>query len=149
MTGKMDELRVGDQVFRYDRDLTRQAYVSIRTGGAEECGCSYCGNFAAQRSLAYPAGFLSLLDQLGIDANKEGEVYELGLVEGLRLYGGWLFFAGELIEAGERLSPDAGTEFEFHITDPKRLPKADVSFGDRVLAVDFTTRIPWILEEEP
>jgi hypothetical protein len=149
MMHAMDELKIGDQVIRYDRELTRQAYSLIESGGAEECGCSYCRNFVEQRSIAYPEHFRSLLDQLGIDSNKEGEVYELGPSEGLRLYGGWLFLAGELVEAGEQLTTEAGSGFQYHFTEANRLPKPAANFGDQVLAIDFRTTLPWVVEGEP
>src|SRR5262249_51225748 len=97
----MDQLQLGDQVIRYDREQTRKAYSAMRGGDAEaeRCGCSYCLNFAAQRATVYPENFRGLLDQLGIDPEKEGEVYECGPVGPLRAYGGWFYFAGELLEA--------------------------------------------------
>jgi len=93
----MTEMRVGDQTIRYDREATAAAYENI------ERGCASCKNFAAQRNLAYPSSFLAILQQLGIDAAKEGEAFECGPVEdGCRLYGGWFHFVGELVIAGER-----------------------------------------------
>ena len=145
----MDEIRVGDQTVRFDRELTRQAYSLIKRGGADECGCSYCRNFSVQRSTVYPASFLSILDRLGIDPDKEDEVYELGPAGGLLLYGGWLFFAGELVKAGERRKNESGSEFQNHFTDARMLPKPSVDFGEHVLAVDFLTKLPWIIDGEP
>ena len=84
----MEQIQLGDQVIRFDRERTRQAYSSMKGGDAERSGCSYCRNFAAQRSTAYPEVFRSLLDQLGIDPEKEGEVYESGPEGSLRMYGG-------------------------------------------------------------
>jgi hypothetical protein len=74
----MEQIRLRVQVFRFDRERTRLAYSSMKSGDAERCGCTYCLNFAAQRSTAYPEVFRLLLDQLGIDPEKEGEVYESG-----------------------------------------------------------------------
>ena len=88
----MEELRLGDQFVRYDRQATVTAYDGMPFGDAERCGCSYCRNFAAQRNLVYPQPFRTLLDKLGIDHCKEGEAYEIGPSEdGTRLYGGWFF----------------------------------------------------------
>jgi len=50
-----------------------------------------------------PRAFAYSLDQVGIDSAKEGEVYECGTEASLRLYGGWFYFAGELIEPGARI----------------------------------------------
>jgi hypothetical protein len=72
----MTELRVGDQTIRFDREATASVYTTVDRGGAEECGCVFCKNFAAQRTLVYPDSFSAVLHQLGIDPDKEGEVYE-------------------------------------------------------------------------
>jgi hypothetical protein len=76
MDGAMQQIQLGDQIIRYDHLRTRAAYAVIENGSAERCGCPYCRNFIAQRDTLYPESFRVLLDQLGIDAEKEGEVYE-------------------------------------------------------------------------
>ena len=73
----MDEMQLGDQIIRFDKAYTRTAYAAIHHGDADRCGCLYCLNFAAQRSSAFPADFVSMLEKIGIDPCKEGEVYEL------------------------------------------------------------------------
>ena len=70
----MEQISLGDQVVCYDSVRTRAAYAAMKNGSAERCGCLYCRNFLAQRSTVYPEGFRILLDQLGIDPEKEGEV---------------------------------------------------------------------------
>lgn len=144
----MDQLQLGDQVIRFDRNKTRQAYSSMKSGDAERCGCSYCQNFAAQRSTVYPEVFHSLLDQLGIDPGKEGAVYESGPDGSLRMYGGWLYFAGELVRSGERMI-DTGSGFQYWFADAKKLPKPEADFGPSVLAVEFWTRLPWVIPDQP
>ena len=118
----MGQVQIGDQMVRYDRERTEKAYAGIKGGDAERCGCSYCRNFAAQRSAAYPENFRRLLNQLGIDVDKEGEVYECGSSGSLWLYGGWFYLTGELIQPGERMT-DAGSGFQFYFADAKRLPQ--------------------------
>jgi len=145
----MEQIQSGDQIFRHDREQTGRAYAELKSGDAERCGCSYCRNFAAQRSTVYPEKFRLLLDQLGIDPEKEGEVYECGSPEGsLRLYGGWFYFAGELIEPGERMT-DAGSGFQYYFVDAKHLPKPHGNFGENVMAVEFVTKLPWVIAEQP
>jgi hypothetical protein len=86
----MTELRLGDQLVRYDRDTTVAVYAQWQQGWAEKCGCSGCRNFIAARAQAFPDGFRTFLAELGIDANKEGEAIYYGPVEGgLQFYGGW------------------------------------------------------------
>jgi len=143
----MTEMQIGDQTVRHDRDRTAAVYGSLEHGFAEKCGCIFCRNFAAQRNLVYPSSFRALLEQLGIDPNKEGEAFEYGPVEdGCHLYGGWFYFVGEMVAAGERNcnAPDAH-HFEFFFTTAHPNPRA---FRDGpMLAIEFTTHVKWILAE--
>ncbi|MGO9273678.1 MAG: hypothetical protein ACLQOO_26145 [Terriglobia bacterium] len=144
----MEQIQLGDQLIRYDREQTRKTYSAIKGGGAERCGCCYCLNFAAQRAMAYPENFRLLLGQLGIDPEKEGEVYEYGPEGPLRVYGGWFYFVGELVEAGEQIT-DATCDFQYFFADAKHLPGAEADFGEHVLAVEFLTKVPWVIAEQP
>jgi len=149
----MAELQIGDQAVRYDRDATAAVYAAMQCGDAEWCGCLSCRNFAAQRDLIYPPSFRRLLDQLGIDPNKEGEAFEYGPVDdGWHLYGGWFGFVGEIVTAGEGVCDasdykDDADDFEFFFTTSH--PKFE-AFGDGpVPAIEFTTHIEWVLPEGP
>lgn len=140
----MIELRLGDQLIEYDQELTIAAYRDILVGGADECGCDDCRNFAAQRGSVYPEQFLALLDQLGIDARKEGEVYECDKnASDMHLYGGWFYFVGRLVVPGEYLV-EAGP-FSYHFATS--FPQPPEPFAGRpVLTVEFYTRLPWLLK---
>lgn len=142
----MEELRVGDQTIRFDREATAAVYASIEVAGTQECGCLYCQNFAAQRGSIYPPFFVELLQRLGIDPDKEAEVFEYGAPprDGCYLYGGWFLLVGELLVAGERLTirPEVP---EFSYCFGAGQPR-DERFSSQ-LAVEFTTRIPWVLPE--
>jgi len=144
----MDRIQAGDNIIQYDREQTGKAYSAMKCGDAERCGCSYCLNFAAQRTTVYPETFRLLLNQLGIDAEKEGEVYECGPEGPLRVYGGWFYFVGELIRVGERIT-DANSGFQYWFGDAKGLPHPAVDFGKNVLAVEFITKIPWVIPGQP
>jgi hypothetical protein len=140
----MTEHRLGDQLVRYDRDATVAAYAALHHGDAERCGCSGCRNFIAAREQAFPEAFRSFLAELGIDPNKEGEAFDYGPVEeDVYLYGGWFYFVGEVVEAGERLA-NTGESFQYWFSSSFARPPA--VFGSAVAAVEFTTRIPWILD---
>jgi hypothetical protein len=143
----MEELRLGDQVARFDREATAAAYKLLPFGGAERCNCVCCRNFAAQRSTVYPGSFRSLLTQLGIDANKENAVYDaVGPFEDrIRPTGGWFYFVGELIEKGEKLIRDGQFQYWFQPV----FPPPPACFGVCVAAVEFTTSVPWVLKEDP
>jgi hypothetical protein len=143
----MTEMRIGDQTIRCDRNATAEVYGSLEHGFAEECGCIFCKNFAAQRNQVYPASFRALLEQLGIDPNKEGEAFEYGPVEdGCHLYGGWFYFVGEMVTAGERNcnAPDSHY-FESFFTAAH--PRNRAFRGGPMLAIEFTTHVKWVLPE--
>ncbi len=145
----MTEMRVGDQTIRYDSDATAAVYGTLEHGDAEECGCTFCKNFAVQRELIYPASFRALLEQLGVDPNKEGEIFECGPVEdGCHLYGGWFYFVGEMVTAGElnHNAPDSH-QFEFFFTSTG--PDAPAFRGGPRLTIEFTTHVKWVLPESP
>ena len=86
---------MGDQLIRFDLELTRAAYAALGSGVAEKCGCPYCRNFAMQRSTFYPETFRRLLDQLGVDLAKEGDLHEEGAEDTLVRYGGWFYLERE------------------------------------------------------
>jgi len=144
----MKQIQAGDQIIRYDREQTRAAYSMMKTGDADRCGCASCLNFAAQRHAAFPDHFRQLLAQLGIDPEKEGEAYECGPDGEMRVYGGWFYFVGEFVRAGERLVTDPVSGFQYWFVDAKQRPKPAVDFGENVLAVEFVTRIPWVISQQ-
>ena len=157
--------RIGDQLIRHDRACTEEAY-KIFVPWTQKCACGFCRNFGLQRRTDYPSSFMELLNQLGIDAMKEGEVYDLGPAGiGKRRYGGWFFFCGELLELGEKLTTRSGIDYfvigpeklttqsgiSYFVIGPGRMPSPNPrdAFGEHPLALDFTTEIPWVLDEDP
>ena len=95
-----------------------------------------------------PDNFRRLLAQLGIDPEKEGEVFEYNPEGILRAYGGWFYFAGELIEPGEP-STDSHCGFQYHFADAKRLPAPSADFGDLSQPYEFYAKLPWVISEQP
>jgi hypothetical protein len=91
-----------------------------------------------------------LLDQLGIDSNKEDEAYECGPNGSLRLYGGWFYLVGELFGQGEEIVTEVESGFQYWFVDARRRPNSRESFGDNVVALEFYTKLPWVIEgDEP
>ena len=133
---------------RHDRAATVAYYQTVAQGDADVCGCPLCRNFALQRSAAFPAEFLGLLERLGIDANKEQEAFDWGPVgDGLRQYGGWFCFVGDFAKSyAEPAGPHFTSPFSFGFTDsfPRHggVPRKDV------VAVEFITQLPWLLPDE-
>ena len=140
------EMQFGDQTIRYDREATAAIY-SMKNGWAADCGCVGCRNLVAQRDVVYPAPFRELLNQLGIDSNKESEAVADGPLEnGLHHYGGWFFFVGEVVTGGEGVSCARESPlFNYCFTSGGPCPK-EFRAGPR-LAVYFEAHIKWILDE--
>ena len=140
----MNQLRIGDQLIRYDRTATVAAYSQMKQAGADLCTCSGCRNFALLRDKVYPDRFRELLKTLGIDARKEAEAVHYGPKDPSHLYGGWFYFVGEIIEAGQDRST-AGKGFQYWAGTS--FPAPPVSFGKTVAAIEFMTQLPWVLDE--
>jgi hypothetical protein len=141
----MQPLRSGDQAILYDREATIRGYASIKVGDCAICGCDLCRNFATLRNAIYPVEFRRLLDQLGIDFEKEAEVVAAGPVERIVHYEGWFYLAGELVEAGEKLTA-INSSFQYFFRDAVLPSSEPRNFGDRVLAIEFSTQAPWVIE---
>jgi len=118
----MKQIQVGDRIIRYDKKRTTAAYSVIKKGWADECNCSSCRNFAAQRHNVYPESFKLLLQQLGVDSEQEAGVYECGTDGDSITYGGWFYCSGEVIQAGKRLT-------QYYFAAVKRLPRPNAEFG--------------------
>jgi hypothetical protein len=140
----MPELRVGDQLVRFDLDSTVTAYLGTSRGDADRCSCQGCRNFALQRNAIYPDGFRDILGRLGVDWHKEGEAVHYGPKASGHLYGGWFYFTGELIEKGESCIR-SGEEFQYWIGTS--FPRPPDVFRRPVVAVEFLAVLPWSLGE--
>lgn len=146
----MTNFELGDQLISHDTDATVAAYSEIANGGAERCGCADCRNFILQRVNAYPQDFLNLLSRLGIDVSKEGEAFHYGPAnDDEQLYGGWFYFVGTLIEAGNRAKIERAAQSGFRYWFSNNFPRPPGCFGKDVAAVEFVTRIPWEHEQSP
>ena len=101
----------------------------------------------AQRDVIYPASFRELLNQLGIDPNREAEAVADGpLKNGFHHYGGWFFFIGELVTEGERLVDVRDSPcFKYHFTRHGPCPKAFRAAP--TASVEFEAHFKWVLNE--
>lgn len=129
-----------------ERDVTREIYARIAHGGADACSCEACRNYCMVRDHAYPAEFLHVLDELGVDYRKELEVYfGVPVQGGLHHYEGWFCFAGKAY--GRSVTPPAHDDgFSFRIDDSGPEPPPEFA-GQRVVHLWFATRVPWKLAD--
>jgi hypothetical protein len=138
----------GQWKYTADRDATVLAYSQAERGWADKCDCAPCRNFRLARTQAFPARFLALLDELGIDLRKDGEVYHNArLAPGRHDYGGWYHFVGTLDEPGDFPAVklvDGFTVWMCHAYAP-RLPTLK---GLPAVQVEFhANAVPWLLDE--
>ena len=140
-----------------DPMATKAAYGSVSLGGPEICGCDPCMNFAAARRQIYPSDVLDLLDQLGISADREVEVYHLGRVApGRHLYGGWFHFVGTVLSGADAWKqvrenvwqPDLQPVIEnFSLGFSSRLGLVRKPFaGLSLVQLEFSATVPWVLQ---
>jgi len=136
---------------------TREAYAKIERGGPEECDCNSCKNFAAARQYAFPQEARSLLEQLGIDIDKEAEVYHnCKLESGLHNYGGWFHFIGSIEDGPDSKRQIAENSFaldlermdnRFAMGFTAQTALVPRSFGDQpVIQVEFQAEVNWLIE---
>ena len=140
--------RFGAWHFSLDRAATVDAYERVPAGGTGTCTCNTCRNFAAARERIYPAAFLALLKELGVDPKKDGEAYHLGrTAPRLHHYGGWFHFVGSLDVTGDFAPVDYGggfTSWMCRSSAPgleslKNVPTVQLGF--------LAERVPWVLDE--
>jgi hypothetical protein len=135
--------------FACRRAQTIDAYAGVARGGVEKCGCAHCRNFALARARAYPAEFLRLLDELGIDPRKEAEVYHNGkLGPGLHAYGGWFHFYGGLTNADASQWVEFGESLSALLVRGNPSPNLLPAGKGPLIQLDFQVNaVPWVLDE--
>jgi hypothetical protein len=141
-------MRFGDWEYTLDRDATVIAYRRSKLGGADSCGCNVCRNFRVARERVFPAAFLALLDQLGIDPRKDAEVYHCGrLAPGRHVYGGWYHFIGALDKTGDFAPVDFGPDFKVWMCSAVA-PRLSSLNDKSVVQLEFSAEmVPWLLDE--
>jgi hypothetical protein len=138
----------GEWKYTAERDATARAYTEEEKGFTEKCGCAECRNFRLVRGRVFPPKFLTLLSELGIDPEKEAEVYRMArLAPGRHDYGGWYHFVGTLDETGDFPPVDFGNGFTAWMcrSSAFRLPSLRAV---NVVQLEFRSdAVPWLLDE--
>jgi hypothetical protein len=134
--------------FTLDRDATIAAYARAVCGGSEGCSCNGCRNFRIVRERAFPEPFFRLLESLGIDYRKDGEVYHNARpAPGRHSYGGWFHFVGEFRVTGDFPVVPLGDGFSAWLVR-KSAPELPALRGLSLVELDFQAEnIPWALDE--
>jgi hypothetical protein len=134
--------------FTCDRQATVDAYAREAVGNSAQCTCIGCRNFVAARFDVFPKAFSTLLDSLGIDPTKDGEVYHNGrLSPGKHHYGGWFHFIGTLDVIGDFQPIEFGESFSVYFCS-KSAPCLPALEDLPLVQVEFTaSAIAWCLPE--
>jgi hypothetical protein len=141
----------------HDAEVTHRCYVKLPVGTG--CECNQCRNFDAAAGQTFPAEFLALLDELGVDPTKPVELcHWCREPSGLYLTGGWFHFIGSILEGEDvvKRSEKTGTGtlqfeelvpgLEFGFTVSLALVR-EVFQGLPLVQLEFQTRVPWVLAE--
>jgi hypothetical protein len=100
------------------------------------------------RGRVFPTKFVSFLEALGIDPQKDGEVYRNGrLAPGRHDYGGWFHFVGSLDRTGDF----APVDFEGGFTawlQSRNAPALPALKDLALVQLEFhAANVPWGLDE--
>ena len=144
----MTRVHYRDWVFDCDVEGTRKAYEEIPAGGVDTCDCSGCRNFLAQRESAFPKEVLTLFSQLGINYERDAEIYHVcRLDSGMHSYGGWFHFMGSIAE-----QPNGPATISEHFTIDFMVNNALAAKAfekHKLVQVEITAELPWVLIDEP
>ena len=139
-------IKVQDWILACDVKATRRIYAQIAEGGADECVCDYCNNYVLLRPRVFPEDARALLTQLGVEWCREAEVVHYHIEEsGLHFYGRWFHFIGNIESKGTQFKLNENFSFNF---SEQYAPMFAQFKGKPTVRVDFSTYLPWVLEDE-
>jgi hypothetical protein len=153
----MDTVAFGRWTVAGDAESTRRDSALVSQGSPEACGCKECRNFAEQRGQVYPPPVLELFAALGIDSTREAEIYHMAAgAQYKHLYGGWFHSMGSVQEGRDAArqvaeniwKPDlepVSESFSLGFTSKNHLAPKPFE-GLRLVRVEFTVELPWVLE---
>jgi hypothetical protein len=147
--------RVGRWELDIDPVLTADCFARYPNDAL--CDCSGCRNFRSLGEKAFPAPFLALAGQLGVDPGKPSELCHYGGPGELRLVHGWFHLVGSISsgrDAWRRINATswtADTEPAFGLcglgfTDRIELPP-EAFKGLHIVQLEFKTKVPWVLDD--
>ena len=138
----------GKWTYTCDRTATTQAYSQASTGNVDKCTCNGCRNFVLVRDEVFPAAFIELLQSLGIDPHKDGEIYHNGrLAHGRHDYAGWFHFIGSLDHTGDFPAVEFGNGFTAWLCTGSAPGIPPLKGRPRVQLEFHSTNVPWRLAE--
>ena len=137
-------IALGKTEIEVDVKATRLSYIRMTMPGPEECGCSYCRNWAAQRQTAYPSSVRSLFEEMGIRFGYETEVWDAPWDGGRRCCGGWYTFLGDIVTKSEDHVLFDDMELWLSEGVSYNVPWLEPGNGHEI---HFYTTVDWVLDE--
>jgi hypothetical protein len=136
-----------DWIFDCDVEATRRAYATIPKGSAEECTCPDCRNYNLTRQNVFPEEIQQFFTCLGIDRNRECEIWQYNREpSGLHFYGGMFFFIGYIVQEGTMMHTDE--KFSITFKEGYTGPRVTQTKLHPSVGVYFNVLLPWELEKE-
>lgn len=140
----MERIELGGNELSFDAEAARAAY---RLFVPHVCDCAGCRNFYAARDRFFRKSSIDLFARLGIDVNKEAEIYDIGPIPsepGYVRYGGWFHLVGEIVNSGAPVEIESGLIVWFS----SKLALVPQAFaGLRLVQLEIEARAPWVLGE--
>lgn len=134
--------------FTCERSATEAAYKRIAQGGCDACLCNGCRNFSIARMSIYPPSFLALLESVGVDPLKDGEIHHNArLAPNRHDYGGWYHFVGDLRVTGDFPVMKLAEGFTTWLCRASA-PHLESLDGHSLVQIEFhADNVPWVLQE--
>jgi len=159
----MEEIQFDRWQLACDPQATRAAYALTEIDTSIDSDWDSGRNWAKARDqgLVYPEEVIALFAQLGIDYQREAELYRLARLDsGLHEYGGWFHFVGSIRSGRDALIPVSPTAWHYDLKQisttfalgfTARVDLVKPSFkGHPLVQLEFDAKIPWLLgEPEP
>jgi len=129
----------------YNQEKTHEK-MKLRPYALESCDCAYCQNYIANIP-AFPNELITLIETIGIDANKPSEIMQLDEVEAGHLYLASYHFIGSC--------PGLGAEPLIHKTEnytlyftTQEMDFVPETFPPEVVQIMVEIMLPWKIEDK-
>lgn len=86
-----------DWILAVDKEQTEAVYQQVEMAGTQSCICDTCKYFETIADEVYPDEIKQLFKKLGVDVNKNYEVFDLEGEKNERCFHGVFHFKGDLI----------------------------------------------------
>lgn len=151
----MEHIAFEDWEIWVDKTLTQYTYRQVSMGGADSCKCEGCKNFVNYRLNVYPYKVRKLFGDLGIDINKECEVWHCCKENsGKHIYSGWFHFKGNFVGKNCIVPTSEHTSW-IDLTVLTEDFKIGFCYGSsltffedtqNLVQVEFEAKIPWTID---